>query len=76
MRMPAKGAGLLMVFGLEPWAAKWLETAGNADMRVQKLEGLARTWLEKEPAAAQAWLERASLPEQVKARLLNPGNNQ
>ncbi len=32
--------------------------------------------LEKEPAAAQAWLERASLPEQVKARLLNPGNNQ
>jgi hypothetical protein len=50
-------------------------TAGISDVnqRYSSIETVARQWLQIDPKAAGAWLATTPLPDDRKARLLNPG---
>ena len=51
-------------------AAAWAETLTDETARLAQLESVARSWLEADRAAAEAWLAKVNLPAERKKELL------
>ena len=51
-------------------AAAWAVTISDPKIRDKSLNGIATFWLNKDPAAASAWIRNSSLPAADKKRLL------
>ena len=51
-------------------AAPWAEALTDPLARQNSLENLARQWLQTDHAAAEAWLGKVSLPDNIKQQLL------
>lgn len=51
-------------------AAEVVDLIGQEAKRNQQIEYIARRWLQRDPAAAQAWLLTTSLPEERRLQLL------
>jgi len=43
---------------------------GNSDLRTTALKNVVEQWSKKDPAAATQWINRSSLPQEVKTQLL------
>ena len=43
---------------------------GDSDLRTTALKNVVKQWSKKDPAAATQWINRSSLPEEVKTQLL------
>ena len=43
---------------------------GNSDLRTTALKNVVEQWSKKDPAAATQWINRSSLPEDLKTQLL------
>ena len=54
-------------------ALQWASTISNDSRREYEVELTARAWLKMDPHKAATWISNASLPDDTKARLLNPG---
>ena len=54
-------------------AVQWAATISNDSLRDGQMESTARAWLKTDPRNASAWISNSSLPDETKARLLNPG---
>lgn len=53
-------------------ATAWAAAIGDEAKRTKALQRTTRQWLERDPAAARAWIEGSSLGDEEKARLLAP----
>ena len=75
---PAREAAVAAYVGqlanaLPELAAPWAEGLVDVQTRWDQIENVARSWLEEDRAAAEAWLSRVDLPAERK-RLLLGGN--
>jgi hypothetical protein len=52
-------------------AAQWLDSLPNENARRSRAEMIAQRWLQTDEAAARAWINQSSLPQESKNRLLN-----
>ena len=43
---------------------------GDSDLRTTALKNVVKQWSQKDPAAATQWINRSSLPQEAKTRLL------
>jgi hypothetical protein len=51
-------------------ALPWIDKISNADQRNSAIGNVAREWLQIDPKAAEAWLAKTPLPDELKAELL------
>jgi hypothetical protein len=51
---------------------QWAQKIQDPAQRANTLENTARQWLAADPAAAQSWIAKSTLPDEIKARLLTP----
>ena len=51
-------------------AAPWAETLADDTARFEQIENVARSWLENDRPAAEAWLAKVDLPSDRKKQLL------
>ncbi len=51
-------------------AAQWVGSIADEATRNDQIENIARAWLKQNPAAAQAWLQQTSLPDERKKQFL------
>ena len=54
-------------------AVQWAATISNDSLRDSQIESTARIWMQTDSPNASAWISNSSLPNDTKARLLNPG---
>jgi hypothetical protein len=52
-------------------AAPWAESLTDPNQRNSHIENVARQWLQTDRPAAEAWLARLTLPDELKKRLLS-----
>src|SRR5262249_10159837 len=52
-------------------AATWAEKIEDASTRIVQLDWVGRSWLQVDEAAARDWISSSSLPEEMKAQLLD-----
>ena len=52
-------------------AAPWAETLTDPNQRNSQIENVARQWLQTDRAAAEAWLAKLNLPDDLKKRVLS-----
>jgi hypothetical protein len=55
-------------------AAAWAEAIADERSRQSQMENTARHWMNQDATAARAWIEKCSLPEEAKQRLLELAN--
>jgi hypothetical protein len=53
-----------------PTALQWVQDIADPNMQSQTLQFIARQWMRTDPAAATVWINNSSLPNGVKAGLL------
>ena len=53
-------------------AAPWAEALTEETARNSALENVAQQWLRTDSTSARAWIDKTSLPDDVKQRLLKP----
>ncbi|MDB6017762.1 MAG: hypothetical protein JWR19_2251, partial [Pedosphaera sp.] len=53
-------------------SVQWAQKIQDPAQRANTLENTARLWLAADPTAAQPWIAKSSLPDEIKIRLLNP----
>jgi ferric-dicitrate binding protein FerR (iron transport regulator) len=51
-------------------AVAWAASISDPQQRNNRMENSARTWLQQDEAAARAWVQQSTLPDNVKQRLL------
>ena len=51
-------------------AAPWAEAMPDGSQRNNMIQNIARNWLRTDPTSAKAWIDKISLPENIKAQLL------
>lgn len=59
-----------------PTAAVWAESIADPALRLRELERLGERWLAVDGPTAKAWLQKAPLSEEVKARMLAQSGGQ
>ena len=52
-------------------AAPWAEALADPNQRNSQIENVARQWLQTDRPAAEAWLAKLNLPDDLKKRLLS-----
>jgi hypothetical protein len=50
--------------------ADMLDTMGNAELKKEHFETVAVVWMNRDPAAAKIWIQRSSVSEEAKQRVL------
>jgi len=51
-------------------AAPWAETIPDSTQRNFAIQNVAQNWMRSDPTAATAWIQKLTLPDDVRARLL------
>jgi len=53
-------------------AARWTESIADPSRRQAQFDSVARQWLQSDPIAAKAWLDKLNLPVDQKKALFSP----
>ena len=68
-RSPQTAASWVAQFSGSESGIAWIESIDGADLRDETLVTQGRSWLQRDPEAAGAWLDRAEIPESVLERI-------